>query len=177
MKVQVEVFQIMMSWRWRQHGPPKHWYPTISLHGVTIQKTTTWISIATPLTSPWRWRQHSTPKHLYPTSTLRGVTFQKSSTWIISLFHPEDGGSMALRNVGILAHHYTVSQRRKSRLKSSPPWKPQISLILLHFLFYSSVFSVSLLVYPHSLSLSRCDLSSNYLTLSFPRQTSWNTCN
>jgi len=27
-------------WRWRQHGPPKRWYPT-SLHGVKIQKS--WI--------------------------------------------------------------------------------------------------------------------------------------
>jgi hypothetical protein len=29
-------------WSWREHGPPKCWYPT-SLHGVTTQKTTTWI--------------------------------------------------------------------------------------------------------------------------------------
>jgi hypothetical protein len=30
-------------WRWRQHGPPKHCYPTTGLHGVTTQKTLTWI--------------------------------------------------------------------------------------------------------------------------------------
>jgi hypothetical protein len=24
--------------RWRQHGPPKRWYPTTILHGVTTQK-------------------------------------------------------------------------------------------------------------------------------------------
>jgi hypothetical protein len=29
--------------RWRQQGPPKHWHPTTSLDGVTIQKTTTLI--------------------------------------------------------------------------------------------------------------------------------------
>jgi hypothetical protein len=29
-------------WRWRQHGPPKRWYPTTTLHGVTIQNTSTW---------------------------------------------------------------------------------------------------------------------------------------
>jgi len=28
------------------------------------------------------------------------------------LFHSEDGGIMALRNVGILQHHYTVSTQR-----------------------------------------------------------------
>jgi len=28
--------------RWRQHGFPKHWYPTTTLHGVTTLKTSTW---------------------------------------------------------------------------------------------------------------------------------------
>jgi hypothetical protein len=28
-------------WRWRQRGPPKHWYPTTTLHGVTTQKNST----------------------------------------------------------------------------------------------------------------------------------------
>jgi len=28
------------SWRWRQHGRPKHWHCTTSLHSVTVQKTT-----------------------------------------------------------------------------------------------------------------------------------------
>jgi hypothetical protein len=31
------------DWRWRHHGPLKHWYPTTTLHGVTTQKTSTWI--------------------------------------------------------------------------------------------------------------------------------------
>jgi len=26
-------------WKWRQHGPPKCWYPTITLHGITTRKT------------------------------------------------------------------------------------------------------------------------------------------
>jgi len=26
-------------WRWIQHDPPKRWYPTASLHGVTNEKT------------------------------------------------------------------------------------------------------------------------------------------
>jgi hypothetical protein len=29
------------SRRWRQHGPPKRWYPATSLHGVTTQKIST----------------------------------------------------------------------------------------------------------------------------------------
>jgi len=28
-------------WRWRQYGPPKRWYPTTKLDGVTTQKTST----------------------------------------------------------------------------------------------------------------------------------------
>jgi hypothetical protein len=30
-------------WRWRQQRPPKRRYPTTILHGVTTQKTSTWI--------------------------------------------------------------------------------------------------------------------------------------
>jgi hypothetical protein len=52
-------------WRWRQHGPLKRLYPTTTLHVVTTQKTTTWISIQAPLTSPRIWRQHGPPKRLY----------------------------------------------------------------------------------------------------------------
>jgi hypothetical protein len=33
---------------------------------------------------------------------------------------PEDGGSMVLRNVGILPQHYVASQAKKPRLESSP---------------------------------------------------------
>jgi hypothetical protein len=33
-------------WRWWQHGLPKRWYPTTSLHGVTTRKTMTSIFIA-----------------------------------------------------------------------------------------------------------------------------------
>jgi len=30
-------------WRRKQHGPLKRWYPT-TIHGVTTQKTSTWIT-------------------------------------------------------------------------------------------------------------------------------------
>jgi len=33
-------------WRWRQHGPLKHWYPAIAVHDITTEKTTTCIFIA-----------------------------------------------------------------------------------------------------------------------------------
>jgi len=42
--------------------------------------------------------------------------------------YPEDGGGMDIWNVNISPQHYTVSQPRGTRLKSSLPWKPQISL-------------------------------------------------
>jgi len=33
-------------WRWRQHGPPKRWYPTTTPHGVKTQNTSIWIFTA-----------------------------------------------------------------------------------------------------------------------------------
>jgi hypothetical protein len=39
--------RVVMRWRWRQQVPPKRWYPTATLHGVTTQKTSThwsWLS-------------------------------------------------------------------------------------------------------------------------------------
>jgi len=33
------------AWRWRQQDPPKLWYPTTSLHCVTIQETAIWYII------------------------------------------------------------------------------------------------------------------------------------
>jgi hypothetical protein len=49
--------------------------------------------------------------------------------------HPEDGGSMFLRNLGILPHRYTESQPKRPRLESSRPWKPQISYSLFYMMF------------------------------------------
>jgi len=53
-KIQVEVFLVValcsvivyqrFRGPWRQQGPLKNWYLTTSLHGVTIQKTSTCIS-------------------------------------------------------------------------------------------------------------------------------------
>jgi len=38
---------------------------------------------------------------------------------------PEDGGSMVLRNVGILTQHYTASSPRRPRHETSKSWKSQ----------------------------------------------------
>jgi len=37
---------VTSSWRWRQHGLLKQWYPTTTQHGITTQKTSTWIFTA-----------------------------------------------------------------------------------------------------------------------------------
>jgi len=44
------------------------------------------------ISSPWRWRLHGPPKLWYPTTSI----------------HPEDGGSMVLRNFGILPYLFTL---------------------------------------------------------------------
>jgi len=41
-----ERYAVFSPWRWRQHGPPKRWYPDTTVHGITTQKTSTWIFIA-----------------------------------------------------------------------------------------------------------------------------------
>jgi hypothetical protein len=69
-KVQVEVFWVVMSvsimlgcqcfrdspWRWRQHRSPKRWYPTITLHGVTTERTSIWILWVPSWSSEWIFR-------------------------------------------------------------------------------------------------------------------------
>jgi len=42
--------QIVDSWRWRLHGSPKSRYLTRKVHGVTYQKTSTWVQIGMSLT-------------------------------------------------------------------------------------------------------------------------------
>jgi len=57
-------------WRWRQHRPVKHLYPTTTLHGITTQKTLTWfITVFTEAhhcTVSWANSIQSTlPHHIY----------------------------------------------------------------------------------------------------------------
>jgi len=30
--------EVTSTWRWRQHGPPKLWYPTTTVYGVTKRR-------------------------------------------------------------------------------------------------------------------------------------------
>jgi hypothetical protein len=46
------------GWRWRQRGPPKLWYPTITLQSVTTPKISPWIVTALE-TSNLTWRDLS----------------------------------------------------------------------------------------------------------------------
>jgi hypothetical protein len=36
----LSIHHTLQPWRWKQHGPPKCWYPTTKLHGAKTQKTT-----------------------------------------------------------------------------------------------------------------------------------------
>jgi len=51
-------------------------------------------------------------------------------------------GSMDLWNFGILPQHYTVSQLRRHRNKSSPPWKPHISQTWIWLIFLITLCQV-----------------------------------
>jgi len=54
-----------------------------------------WLSetlVSCHINTPRRWRHYGPPKRWYPTT----------------LIHPEDRNSMALRNIGILPHQYTL---------------------------------------------------------------------
>jgi hypothetical protein len=86
---------------YRQHGPLKSWYSTTTLQGVTTQN----------MKSPWT------------CDTV--VSYQNTTRHQNS----EDGGSISLRNVGILPQNYKASQptiwSQHGRLKS---WYPTTTL-------------------------------------------------
>jgi hypothetical protein len=42
---------------------------------------------------------------------------------------PEDGGTMVLRNVGILSHLYTASRPRRPGLVASYDWRDKRALV------------------------------------------------
>jgi len=83
------------------------------------------------VSQPWRWMQWSPPKRCYHTTSLHCVSTlkmkaEKSSEVLVSyhtttLCHnPEDGCNKVLWNVGIIQHHYTVSQSWRW-MQWSPP--------------------------------------------------------
>jgi hypothetical protein len=70
-----------------------------------------YVHFQVPLSSSWRWSGQSPPKRQYPTASLYGVKTQRTSL-PTSSFHPEEGCSKVLRNVGILPHHYRTLKHK-----------------------------------------------------------------
>jgi hypothetical protein len=53
------------GWRWRQHGPPKRWYATVTLYAITTQKTSNIRKQFVNICNPYiRSRLHSSWTHL-----------------------------------------------------------------------------------------------------------------
>jgi hypothetical protein len=118
---QIEVFWVVMpfsvvvgyrrtGWRWRQQEPPKHCYPTMTLHGVTAQNTWTWI-----FTLKMEAARNSETLLSY-----RNTTWRQNQENLDLNLHPEDGGRRDLLIFGILPHHWKASQPWRLRLESSP---------------------------------------------------------
>jgi hypothetical protein len=73
--------------------------------------------------------------------TEAGTSFETLISYHITIWcQPEDGGSMDLRNIGIL-QYYAASQPRRPWLESPLPWKPQISYNFTCYVFVWNLVS------------------------------------
>jgi len=63
------VVVVTSLWRWRQHEPLKHWYPSTTLHSITTQKNSTWLLLILPYTKTMEWMNECC-LHLIPVMAL-----------------------------------------------------------------------------------------------------------
>jgi hypothetical protein len=78
---------VYSPWRWRQRGPPKRWYLATTLHGITPQKTSTWI-----FTLKTEAAQSSETLVSY-----HNTTWRHNPEDLDPGLHPEDGVSKVIR--------------------------------------------------------------------------------
>jgi len=70
-----------------QHGPPKHWHPTTSLHGVTTQKTSVWMRSLSFSFYKWQWIEYwlhsksDTSNHSVVENSVQCTVIKKSWLW------------------------------------------------------------------------------------------------
>jgi len=110
-------------WRWRQHCSPKNWYPIAILHSVTLKMEAAYSSETMVSYNNSRQLHSEDERNVDLWNT--GILPHRCTAWQpryrdlnlhchgnLKSLHPENGGSMTLRNVAIL-QHYTVSRPRR----------------------------------------------------------------
>jgi len=73
--MKIPVVILWVKWSWKQLGPMKTWYPTISLYNVTTPKAATWKS-SPDGSKCWHLNHHYEPHGLDPTGPTFSFVFQ-----------------------------------------------------------------------------------------------------
>jgi len=74
-------------WRWRQWGSPKRWHPTATLHGITTQKSSTWVYLY-PMPCQVPSQRWSSTKDRGCEDVLTGQTYRTAhERWQMSMEH------------------------------------------------------------------------------------------